>query len=85
MRERLFVRVDRARPGFLLPFAGESYKEEGERFAGLPRSTSFRQRSDYQRAARDLHRQGLTPRDIGAALRIGTEAAAQLLEPTRAS
>jgi hypothetical protein len=42
-------------------------------------------RSQYQRAACDLHRQGLSPRDIGAALRIGTEAAAQLLEPTRAS
>jgi len=42
-------------------------------------------RSQYARAARDLHRQGLTPRDIGEALKLGTAAAAQLLKPSHAS
>jgi hypothetical protein len=39
----------------------------------------LRDRHDYQRAARDLARQGLTERDIAELLRITTNAVHELL------
>lgn len=75
----LFDRVDRGRPGFSIHIVSERYIGKGGRFAGLPRSTPYRSRVEYERAANDLARQGLTVRDIAEALKLGTAAAAQLV------
>ena len=42
-------------------------------------------RTTFERAARDLRAQGLTPRDIGEALHLGTAAVIDLLEANRAA
>lgn len=74
-------KVDQSRPDMFLRIAcARSIERQGFRWSTLVDPCWPTDRRSFEQAARDLARQGLTARDIGEAFRLGTAAAAALLE-----